>query len=338
MDQASERIPLLDGWRALSIALVLGAHLLPLGPKALELNETAALMGMALFFTLSGFLITGFLLRSPGIADFLLRRAFRIVPLAWLYVCVVGVCFGLQGWQWLAHFFFFGNLPPFWLSDVSAHFWSLCVEMQFYVLVSLLVLCCGRRGLYALPILCLLVTALRVVFGVHYSIVTWFRLDEILIGCALALALQHRLLLPRPPALGYLLCCAAFFASCHPAAGAMHYFRPYLAALLIYMSLSAQDSRLAKILSCRAFAYLAAVSYALYVLHPALAHSWLGSGEGWEKYAKRPLLFLALFALAHLSTFHLEQRFIAWGRRISTRIAAGRPGTASGKRQDLEVA
>ena len=57
----SKRIPLLDGWRATSILLVLGSHLLPLGPKVLGLNEAAGAMGMALFFTLSGFLITQFL-------------------------------------------------------------------------------------------------------------------------------------------------------------------------------------------------------------------------------------------------------------------------------------
>ena len=44
----SKRIPILDGWRATSILLVLGAHLLPLGPKVLQLNDTAGAMGMAL--------------------------------------------------------------------------------------------------------------------------------------------------------------------------------------------------------------------------------------------------------------------------------------------------
>jgi len=45
----SKRMPILDGWRAASILLVLGAHLLPIGPKVLGLNETAGAMGMALF-------------------------------------------------------------------------------------------------------------------------------------------------------------------------------------------------------------------------------------------------------------------------------------------------
>ena len=57
----STRIPILDGWRATSILCVLGAHLVPLGPKALQLNFVAGAMGMALFFCLSGFLIVQFL-------------------------------------------------------------------------------------------------------------------------------------------------------------------------------------------------------------------------------------------------------------------------------------
>ena len=59
--RSAHRFAMLDGWRALSILLVLAAHLLPLGPKSLGLNDAVAPMGMALFFTLSGFLITRFL-------------------------------------------------------------------------------------------------------------------------------------------------------------------------------------------------------------------------------------------------------------------------------------
>lgn len=53
----------LDGRRG--ILLVLAAHLLPLGPKSLSVNATAGPMDMALFFTLSGFLITWLLLHHP---------------------------------------------------------------------------------------------------------------------------------------------------------------------------------------------------------------------------------------------------------------------------------
>src|SRR3954451_4257199 len=84
--RAAARIPVLDGWRATSILLVLGAHLMPLGPHWMLLNDTAGAMGMALFFTLSGFLITQFLAGGMPVGDFLARRLARIIPLCWAAV------------------------------------------------------------------------------------------------------------------------------------------------------------------------------------------------------------------------------------------------------------
>ena len=128
-----------------------------------------------------------------------------------------------------------------------------------------------------------------------------------------------------------LLLVALVFAS-HPAGGAMNYLRPYLAMALVGGTLFQAPDRDAAWV--RALGYVAAVSYALYVLHPLLAHSWLGDGDKIVKYLKRPLLFAALFALAHLSTFHFEKRWIEagrqWVRRRKTRsLHADQPQVAS---------
>jgi peptidoglycan/LPS O-acetylase OafA/YrhL len=78
----------LDGLRASSIMLVLACHMLPLGPRWLRLNETAGATGMAIFFSLSGFLITRNLLSGQSVPTFLLRRGAPILPLAYLYLIV----------------------------------------------------------------------------------------------------------------------------------------------------------------------------------------------------------------------------------------------------------
>ena len=65
---------MLDGWRGISILLVLAGHLFPLGPKSLAVNAGIAALGMAIFFTLSGFLITTTLLYRPSVVEFLIRR------------------------------------------------------------------------------------------------------------------------------------------------------------------------------------------------------------------------------------------------------------------------
>jgi len=62
-------------------------------------------------------------------------------------------------------------------------------------------------------------------------------------------------------------------------------------------------------------AYLAKISYALYIIHHFTMFGWLSSGDVWTKYAKRPLAFAITFGLAHLSTFHFERRFIEWSHR-----------------------
>lgn len=317
----------LDGWRGLSILAVLAAHLLPLGPNAWQLNIAAGILGMALFFCLSGFLITNFLLRHSSVLDFLIRRLCRIVPLAWL-----ALPFGL--WlahagpdRYLPHFLFYGNWPPFLLTPVTGHFWSLCVEMQFYAGIALLFALGGRRSLKLLPLACLCVTAMRIHAGKYDSIETYYRLDEILSGATLALLYsgefgnraKNVLTLVNPWVAATLL-----LASTHVAMRFVDYGRPYFAAALVGASLSRASFPFAALLRGRVLAYIAEVSYALYIVHPLLADTWLGAGTKLVKYAKRPLLFLAIFGVAHTSTFYYESRWIALGKRLAAKVAATR--------------
>lgn len=314
----------LDGWRGISILLVLATHLLPLGPKFLRLNETSGPMGMSLFFVLSGFLITNFLLHKSSVRDFMIRRLFRIVPLAWLYLIIVLPLFAVDPHTYLANFLFVANWPPMALSVVNSHFWSLCVEVQFYVGIAVIFYLLGEKGLYLIPVICLAVTGYRVYDHVLIAINTYYRVDEILVGGILALAYNHKLggLLPRLFAwVNPYVMMVLLLISCHPDSGFMNYFRPYFAVTLVASTLYSKQTLLADLLTTRILAYLAATSYALYVIHPALAHSWLGSGDTLTKYAKRPLLFALLFILAHLSTFYYEKHWIALGKKLTTKSA-----------------
>lgn len=333
--QGESRLPVLDGWRGLSIVLVLAAHLLPLGPTGLDLNAAVAAAGMALFFTLSGFLITGFLLRNDNVDEFLISRLARIVPLVWLFLLIALPLAGVALSDYPAHFFFFGNLPPFPLHAVTAHLWSLCVEMQFYVAAAIVVFMMGRRGLRLIPLSAIAVTLVRIANNEPFSIVTWMRVDEILAGGTLALlyfGVYGDRLKVDLSGLNPVLLALLFLASCHEASGSLAYLRPYLAALLVGCTLPTPASNRFAWLAWQPLVYIAAVSYALYIIHPLLAHTWLGSGEGWNKYTKRPLLLAVLFALAHISTFHYERRWTAMAKaHIDTRRRrhAARPQTAA---------
>lgn len=325
---AGHRFAMLDGWRATSILFVLLGHLVPLGPRAWGANVTIATTGMVLFFILSGFLITRFLSEGADLRVFAIRRFARIVPLAWVVMLVLLVVDGAGPATWAANLLFYANLPPQRLLDGGGHLWSLCVEMQFYLGIALFVAVLGRRALVALPLLALAVTAARVAYGREIDVVTWFRVDEILAGGILALVYagwygprpQRALAWLSPYWLFPLLVLAG-----HYAFPPLNYARPYIAALTIGATLFAPAPALARVFETRAMAYIATVSYAVYILHGALADTWLGSGDRLARYAKRPLLFGATFALAHLSTFRFERPFTDYAKRVTRRWHARLP-------------
>ena len=295
-------------------------------PRSVHLTvlEAAARFGMAIFFTLSGFLITRLLLADTKITDFLIRRFLRIIPLAWLAMAIAFPLTDVATSSYLPNFLFYANLPPIRLTAVASHLWSMCVEMQFYLAVAMivLVLVAGARGLLLLPLLSIAVTVLRVVDGAYLDIVTWHRVNEILAGVTLALIFSERL---GAAAVRVLARCNVYWLlplaaiTCHPDAGFMNYLRPYVVALLVGSTLYAPPASARAVLSSRILKYLATISFALYVIHGILMETWLGEGDLLVKYAKRPLLFALTFALAHLSTFHYEARWIALGKRLTQR-------------------
>lgn len=139
--QSAATIPYLDGWRGLAILLVLYAHF--------SLSAGGEL-GVALFFVLSGYLVSGLLFqRKVSLATFFWRRATRILPTFWLYLAVVG-CY--MAWQpasyvvplkeMLATLTFLRTYLPAGQSIWSAqwpigHLWSLNVEEHAYLLLAL---------------------------------------------------------------------------------------------------------------------------------------------------------------------------------------------------------
>lgn len=314
------RLPVLDGWRALSILIVLACHMLPLGPKAWQLYVSAGMLGMSLFFTLSGFLITSTLHAHRDIGDFFIRRGFRILPLAFVYfVAVLAIWGSGSAGQWAAHYAFLITYLPEHIIPFTAHIWSLCVEVHFYVLIGLLMAVTRFRGFVVLPLLLVAVTVNKFLFDPHGTSLTHFRIDEILSGCCLAL-IYLDVFGPRPrrfvAALPFPLLVVFLLATCHPALYPLDFFRSYAASLLIGHTLLRAESGRFDWLKHRWLKYVAEISFALYVLHPLTTESWLGSGDRFEKYLKRPLSIALSFAGAHLSTFTLEKRFIHLGKAL----------------------
>jgi peptidoglycan/LPS O-acetylase OafA/YrhL len=237
---------------------------------------------------------------------------------------------------WIAHYTF---LQTYWNTGqsyyITSHLWSLCTEVQFYLFIGLLCLVLRRKAFYLLLVVGVAITGWRIYKGIHFSVITHERVDEIFAGTYLALVYENFLRLGIRKVLSSWLVQPLLFVlfalSCHPDAGPMLYFRPYAAAALVGSTLFIPNA-LQRWLGNKVLAYIAAISYALYVIHVGAMHGWLGEGRTTIiKYAKRPIVFAISWGLAHLSTFYFEAWWIGMGKKW-TAHRLGRP-TAEEKRK-----
>jgi peptidoglycan/LPS O-acetylase OafA/YrhL len=230
--------PALDGVRAIAILLVFTWHYCR--PVSNSAVFTWGWIGVNIFFVLSGFLITGILVdsldRPNFFRNFYVRRSLRIFPLyyaIWLFFLLATP---LLHFQWnryvVAMAFYFGNFfkggmlihpdpgillftrhPDHTSGILVDHFWSLCVEEQFYLVWPLLVWVIRSRR--QLLWLCLCMVALGPIGRAAYQLThastpnynvlyynSFARADALFLGAAVAIWL--RISAPTPRALRWL--------------------------------------------------------------------------------------------------------------------------------------
>jgi peptidoglycan/LPS O-acetylase OafA/YrhL len=189
-----QRIPQLDGLRALAILMVFAAH---------ALRVPLLWTGVDLFFVLSGYLITRVLLqlkeqrkRDGYWAPFYLRRARRILPAYILFLAVMAIAGTpwLRSWYW--YVLFCANVGVAFHKvqiEYMTQLWSLAVEEQFYLLWPCIVLACSPRMLKRVAVLILVASpVLRAfatpLFSDHFPIycLTLFRSDVLAMGAWIA--------------------------------------------------------------------------------------------------------------------------------------------------------
>jgi peptidoglycan/LPS O-acetylase OafA/YrhL len=156
---APQRIEALDGLRAASILIVLLGHAARgrEAPGWLSPFRDLGILGVYLFFTISGFIITLLMLRerqrrgSISLSAFWQRRAWRILP-PFAAACAgiaLAAALGLMHWHWqsfLGALSFTKNTTLFQGDWFFGHFWSLSMEEQFYLAWPLLILPLLRSG------------------------------------------------------------------------------------------------------------------------------------------------------------------------------------------------
>jgi peptidoglycan/LPS O-acetylase OafA/YrhL len=270
----------LDGLRAISILLVMIAHLVKWKHVSLEVLPAYAAVGVHVFFVLSGYLITSLLLQKQektstiSLLEFYVRRAFRILPAAFVFLGVV-VSLYWREIRWThvaAAFFYVANMDDSrpW---IFGHLWSLSIEEQFYLLwpfalrrwyrLRLPILVCVFFGT---PVFRTVLYAVKAHGAVLNSLPTVA--DQLAIGCLLALIAKR---LPRIP--GYLavvMSLAAIFIPWYPATSAgRSLFMLFLLRPLLHISIAGIVLHVIQVpyraLNWGPVVWLGKISYSLYL-------------------------------------------------------------------------
>lgn len=338
-----KRIPTLDGWRGLAILLVLVSHTGIAISQVIHVPHVASLgqQGVAVFFVLSGFLITSRLLAehrahgSISLKSFYIRRFFRLMPCAWTYLAFVSILALSAGASIApvclpACLLFFRNfVNPSGTYPATAHFWTLSMEEQFYLVwPSLLILAGAKRAKWIAITGAACIAALRfhdwttlsrlplnATFGTEY------RADALLLGCTAALLLpEMRPYLRRcmgPPILAFLVYCGAVYGHLIP----LH--ESVAIAVLLTITSEYPRTRLGRFLDWKPLTFVGKLSYSLYV---------------WQQifflfvHTERSF-FIALPivpSVAFISYYLIEAPFIRYGKRLA------RAATVERRLQELE--
>lgn len=332
--------PEIDGLRAIAVISVILFHGgLP--------GFSGGFVGVDVFFVISGYLITGILLRELEAGDFSIarfyeRRMRRILPalFAVLMVCVPFAwflmgpyTFGQFGQGLMAVPAFVSNIL-FWRTtnyfnatqeNPLLHTWSLGVEEQFYIffpLFLLLVWRYARRWLWASIILAAAISLGLSLWSLNSGrylaafYLSPMRAYEMLIGSVVALALWHqggRLIgnerLASPLAwIGLLLILGSITVYDQASP-----FPGWLALVptigtALILAYTRKDSSIARLLSIRVMVGIGLISYSAYLWHqPVFVFTHL---MGWQPGIGGNLFLTVLsLGLAALSWRFIEQPF-----------------------------
>lgn len=143
--------PSLNGLRALSVLMVVHFHLTSRYHLPTYMHAFGGI-GVNTFFVISGFLITSLCIKEKVATDnlslknFYIRRALRILPVAYLYIAVIALLnyflhLDIATISFFSAALFTVNISYFQSISFDwnlAHFWTLSTEEQFYIFFPVL--------------------------------------------------------------------------------------------------------------------------------------------------------------------------------------------------------
>lgn len=286
--------PQLDSIRAVAVTLVM-AHHLWIG------SGRMAIYGVKLFFVISGFLITQILLSSrtvcgdafmeqlTAIGRFYARRSLRIFPLYYMVVCVallagLSPAADIVGWL-LSYLLNFKMASQDYYEAEFAHFWSLCVEEQFYLFWPWIVLLVPQRGLVSAAVslvvgaiafrVLYVVTEFSLTTGLGTYILPFASLDSLGLGALLAIAAARREPQEISKALRIAVPLALALLAVTPSKEGdwtsfilSDVFLGIVFCGIVWLAVRSTQGILCSVMSFSPIVYLGKISYGVYVLHP----------------------------------------------------------------------
>lgn len=345
--KSSGRIASLDGLRAISILLVILGHLYGTAGLPAPVQSSLAFirgyvdianLGVRVFFVISGFLITGLLLKEAEesgtirLSRFYLRRAMRIFPAYFALLAAVAVSARL-GWIQLASgdmihaLTYTMNYSPE-RSWSLGHLWSLAVEEQFYLLWPAALLLLGvRRAFWVAAAFILAAPIIRLggwyVYpaGLQAGIGETFETvgDALAVGCVLA---GVRDVLWRWQWYRQILTSLWFVPAAILAAAVLrHWFRldllvgtsamNFAIAFAIDRSIRLSDVGFGRFLNLRFVSWIGVLSYSIYLWQQLFFNR---TSDAWT--AHFPVSVVLAFSAAVLSYYLVERPMMRLRGRV----------------------
>jgi peptidoglycan/LPS O-acetylase OafA/YrhL len=277
---AAPRVLHLDGWRGLSILLVLVGHF--------TVAHRGGHLGVELFFVLSGRLMAQILIeQKQPIGTFVWRRVVRVWPALWAYVLLVAVALAASSTFGDERNALVGAAAAltFTTNYVAAvvaipyvdHGWSLAVEEHGYLLLALIAVLARRRVAVVIAV-ALATAALALVNGYHQvsvlghdpyytSLRTDVRASSLLLPFALYLAAQEpraQAVLRRLPGVPLIaLAVGCWFAAMDP--GPLRFGIGTGALAIAAATIDHAPPPILRLLSARLLVWFGAISFSLYL-------------------------------------------------------------------------
>jgi len=349
----STYLPTLDGWRAVSIALVILHHYpvrctVPFLGGVLQTLSNVGEVGVDLFFAISGLLICSRLLDEESkfgkisVKGFYLRRFFRIFPAAQLYLLVVLILavfhrIPLVPADWFGALFFFRNYTMLWeylrhsplaLHWYTGHFWSLSMEEHFYLILPAVLVAFRRTRLWVLGGLAVSVALWRVVLAhllhrdYQFNFRTDTHVDALLIPAMIALALfpllRNETAKRYLPAWSFPIFVILEIGLLATRVPPFLTWQAIVIPLLILSTVLHPNSIPGSILEFLPIRWIGWISYSLYLWQQLFfGTNLVGSPQGIAFLRQPPISLAALMLCATFSYYVVEKPFIRLGHKLA---------------------